>query len=190
MPFQKREALPRVQYTKDPKKRCKQIQEAFKKLQKTFPKYPSYIKIKKSTIKGAGKGVFATCMIPKGTRLGFYKGVCTQPGSESPSSAYLMDISFGGKSYVVIDANNEKRSNWTRFVNCPEKASHANVIFRQYGKIMYYIADKNISKGDELFVWYGEDYVNQSLKQYFSGFKPSKSEYVKNKKQECKYLNR
>ena len=187
--FVKRGPLPRVPYIKDKKKRCKPILEAFKKLDKVFPKFPYYVCIKRSLIKGAGKGVFATCSIPKGTRLGYYRGKCYLP-NEEPDTAYLLEISFNGRPYVTIDGAPLRQSNWTRYINSPEKTKHENVIFRQYGKIMYIIASKSISSGDELYLWYGTDYIEQMLREHFTGFKPKRSKWESNKKKLCKRLNR
>ena len=183
----KRGPLPRIQYTKEEKSRCSPILDAFKELNKVFHRYPYYIKIRKSTIIGAGKGAFSTCAIPKGTRLGYYAGKCYSPGKE-PNTAYLLEISYNGRPYVIMDAAPPRQSNWTRFINCPEKSKHANVIFRQYGKIMYILASRDIPAGEEMFLWYGKAYIDSMLKKYFKGLKPKSKKYIK--KLECLRLNK
>jgi hypothetical protein len=181
--------LPRLKFLKNPKKRCPPIMKAFKKLDEEFPKLPNFVNIKRSTIKGAGKGVFLKCDIQAGTRLGFYRGKCYPPEKGPQFSAYLLEISFNGKPYVTSDGAPLKHSNWTRFINCPEREKDANVEFVQYGKIMYIKAIKNISGGSELFLWYGEEYVENMLREYFKGFRPKQARRF-NKNRVCPVLNR
>ncbi|XP_041373908.1 uncharacterized protein LOC121386925 isoform X2 [Gigantopelta aegis] len=78
---------------------------------KTLP--PGFV-IKKSSIKGAGLGVFTTEAIPSRTLIGPYEGV------------------------VYRDVNNSVADNTYTWV--------------------YYYTTERISRGEELFVWYGERY--------------------------------
>ena len=125
-------------------------------------KCPEILSIRDSTIPGAGKGVFATKTIPKHTVLGEYKGVYLSPEQfdEQPDAVYtwaLYDKEY--KIVMYIDARNRKKSNWCRFVNCPRTENMANVETLQKGVKLFYISRRKIEKGEELFVWYGDDYA-------------------------------
>lgn len=120
------------------------------------------IQVKRSIIKDAGKGVFATRNINKHECLGEYKGVlmsADQYNKCQPDHTYIWQLVTDKDEIVAyIDAKDIKKSNWTRYVNCPFKKSQDNVEpIQKYFK-MYYYAKRNIKKGEELFVWYGPDY--------------------------------
>lgn len=117
-----------------------------------------YIKIKRSRIPGAGKGVFARRDIPADTFLGIYRGerlTPTQYETRYPKkqAVYIMKL---GRYYV--DARDEGKSNWTRFVNASDNPDHplqANCMFFTGGHLR---SIKDIPKGTELLVPYGNEY--------------------------------
>jgi len=47
---------------------------------------PKQLRVKNSTIRNAGLGVFATELIPKGTKMGPYKGVILQDSDIGPDT--------------------------------------------------------------------------------------------------------
>ena len=47
---------------------------------------PKQLRVKQSTIRDAGLGVFATELIPKGTKMGPYKGVILQDSDIGPNT--------------------------------------------------------------------------------------------------------
>ena len=67
------------------------------------------------------------------------------------------------KPLYYVDAFDTKTSNWTRFVNCGLKNKYNNIESVQNYDKMYYVATKNIKKGDELFIDYGEGYRKDNL---------------------------
>jgi SET domain-containing protein len=124
--------------------------------------------VKKSLIKGAGFGVFATRTLPANTHLGIYRGdKCTQ----NDDGDYVLDVSIhhqykNGKTKLVklcVNAENKKTSNWTRFINSVTSNKHdKNVEFYIFGsegkeKIGVYTTQK-ILKGKELLLDYGNEY--------------------------------
>ena len=124
------------------------------------------MRVAKSTVKNAGKGVFATRDYKRNEFLGIYKGVTMTPKefmryNDAEYAWELLDEDDDVIAYV--DARDPKRSNWTRFVNCPSKKSQENVKPVQKGFEMHYYAKRDIKKGEELFVWYGPEYAKQLL---------------------------
>ena len=122
-----------------------------------------YIEIKKSNIPGAGKGVFATKLIPKGSVMGYYKGkLYTQEQYEKLNNKdYIFELKFRNQPNFYIDASNSKYSNWTRYVNGARKKSQKDMIntdtYQQCFNI-YFEAIKDIHPGEELIISYGRHY--------------------------------
>ena len=122
-----------------------------------------YIEISKSSIPGAGKGVFATKYIPEGSVMGYYKGrLYTQEEYDKLTNKdYIFELKFANQPHFFIDASNRKYSNWTRYVNGAKKKSQKNLIntdtFQQCFNI-YFEAKKDIQPGEELIITYGSHY--------------------------------
>ncbi len=126
------------------------------------------VTIQKSTIPQAGKGVFANRDIKKYECLAEYKGEfltledydkkdkkCKNPIEMD----YIWQLEDeDGEIISYIDGWDKSKSNWTRYVNCPCKKRQENVIPIQKNLKMYYYANRNIKKGEELFIWYGAEY--------------------------------
>ncbi len=73
----------------------------------------------------------------------------------------------------MIDGKCDEGSCWLKFVNCARNEEEQNFVAFQYHGNIYYRSFKDIPKGSELFVWYGEQYardlgisVNYSSGQY------------------------
>lgn len=133
--------------------------------------YEKQVKVKKSKIKGAGKGVFAMTNILPFVVIGVYKGhfLSEEEAIRLKNQTYLLRI-HPGRYY--IDAKDKSISNWTRYINDPygpkrdkkwkKRRKHVkNVAFSPDGFI-YTI--RPIEKGEELLVDYGDDYWEQYLK--------------------------
>lgn len=126
-----------------------------KELQKKF------MVVKKSKIKGAGKGVFAKIDIPKGTVLGWYRGkYLTEkqfeklPDSKTDYVWYINDN-------LYVDGSKIKKNNMLIYVNGAKTKAQKkkiNVDSHNYRKKIWYKTTKKIKKGDELIVDYGEEY--------------------------------
>lgn len=130
---------------------------------------PSYIDIRQSTIKGAQKGAFANCDIPKGTVMGEYLGkIYKGKDMEKATGEYLFSVLKNGKEVAIIDAKHRKYSSWVRFVNTPQTQRGGNAHFFQYGGRIFIKASKDIPAGQEILSYYGDNYVDERLKQYFT----------------------
>lgn len=58
-----------------------------------------------------------------------------------------------------IDGRDESTSNWLRFINCARNEEEQNMVAFQYHGRIYYRTFKTVYPGNELLVWYGEEYA-------------------------------
>ena len=136
---------------------------------------PAEVQVLPSTIPGGGFGLFTTTFLPKGIRLGNYEGplVCRAEHPNADDSAYMFDLDELGAPGWSIDAEDERYSNFLRFVN-HNKASKRNVTtvghFENGMPVVTYQTTRNIPSEKELFVDYGPGY-NDDLRAW--GFKDS-----------------
>ncbi|XP_043539263.1 histone-lysine N-methyltransferase PRDM9 [Chiloscyllium plagiosum] len=122
---------------------------------------PEGLSIAISKIRKAGLGVWNEGKaIPKGVHFGPYEGVTSNEESAAVSG-YSWVISKGKQDFEYIDAKDESKSNWMRFVNCARKEEEQNLVaFQHHGKI-YYRTCKRVPPRCELLVWYGDEYAKE-----------------------------
>ena len=70
-------------------------------------------------------------------------------------------VKKAGQRAYFIDGKDESTSNWLRYVNCARTESEQNMVAFQYCGCIYYRSFRNIHPGDELLVWYGEEYAKE-----------------------------
>jgi SET domain-containing protein len=107
--------------------------------------------VKQSTNKDAGRGVFATQPIKKGTRLADYTGVMMTKKAffkKYPTNRRF----FYSLRNNVLDGHNHKSENVSHYIN---ESHRPNVIMRNRG--VY--ASKNIRAGGELYLSYPSFYT-------------------------------
>ena len=63
-----------------------------------------------------------------------------------------------GKTSHVINGYDPSKSNWLRYVNCARCENEQNLLAYQYHGEVYYRTYKEVDPGDELLVWYGDEY--------------------------------
>ncbi|XP_050516082.1 histone-lysine N-methyltransferase PRDM7-like [Diabrotica virgifera virgifera] len=102
---------------------------------KTAPK--GILEVQTSKIHGLG--VFALRPLHKGVRLGPYQGQITRVNS---TKGYAWKLKDGR----LVDASDEKISNYLRYVNCARNVYEQNVIAFQYRGQLYYRTSKMILK--------------------------------------------
>ncbi|XP_068109269.1 histone-lysine N-methyltransferase PRDM9-like [Hyperolius riggenbachi] len=118
---------------------------------------PPALSVRISGIPNAGLGVWNEGpVISIGTHFGPYEGVATDDNAKS--SGYAWMIIKGKDHYKYIEGEDEKYSNWMRYVNCARYEEEQNLIAFQYHQNIYYRACRDILSYTELLVWYGEDY--------------------------------
>jgi SET domain-containing protein len=126
-----------------------------------MPELESQLVVKRSTIPGAGKGLFTKKFIPKGARIVEYTGKITtwkNANHDDGRNVYIYYL----KRYHVIDAMGHKKV-LARYAN------DANGLVKIKGirNNCYYVDDKlrvfvhaakDIPAGSEIFVDYGREY--------------------------------
>ncbi len=118
------------------------------------------LEVKKSTIPGAGKGLFTNIFIPKGTKITEYKGsIKTWKEVQHDDSNYY--IFFVNQKHV-IDASGHKKM-VARYINDAKgltriKGLQNNTEFVKDKLRVYVEAIKDIKPGMELCVGYGKEY--------------------------------
>ena len=127
------------------------------------------LRIKKSQLPGAGKGLYTTVFIPKGTLIVEYKGRITnwkEVDHDNNGNIYYV------KRDHVIDARPYKKA-LARYANDASgltrvKGLNNNAEYTEQGLKVYIKSTKDIPAGSEIFVGYGKDYwkvIKFNLKQ-------------------------
>ena len=120
-----------------------------------------HLVVKKSTLPGAGKGLFTRKAIPKGTRIVEYKGKITSwkdADHRNGGNGYIYYV----KRYHVIDAL-PRPSALARYANDARgiirvKGITNNAEYVEDGLKVYIQSKKNIPANSEIFVGYGKEY--------------------------------
>lgn len=125
----------------------------------TFPE--KYLRVKRSVIPNAGKGLFTTKPIPRGTRIVEYKGKITT-WKEVDHKAGTNPYIFYVKRNHVIDARSYKKAK-ARFANDARglkriKGIVNNASYIEDGLRVFIEAKRNIPAGAEILVDYGKEY--------------------------------
>ena len=120
-----------------------------------------HLKIKRSTLPGAGKGLFTTRFIPKGTRIVEYKGKISSwkdADHQDGGNGYIYYV----KRYHVIDALPRPKA-IARYANDARgmtrvKGITNNSDYVEDGLKVYIESTKDIPANSEIFVGYGKEY--------------------------------
>lgn len=127
------------------------------------------LEVKESNLPGAGKGLFTTKFIAKGTRIIEYKGkIRTWKDVQFEDSNYYI---FFVNDEHVIDAGKNKKS-LGRYINDAKglqkiKGLVNNAEFICVGLRVFVDATRDIPAGGEIFVGYGKEYwkvIRRNLK--------------------------
>jgi len=126
-----------------------------------MPLLEKHLVVKRSTLKGAGKGLFTTRDIPRGKKIVEYKGKITtwkEVDSRDGMNGYIYYVN----RHHVIDAA-ETTEALARYANDAKGLVKAeglknNCTYNIEGKRVYIVSMKNIPAGSELFVGYGKEY--------------------------------
>ncbi|XP_046696244.1 histone-lysine N-methyltransferase PRDM9-like [Silurus meridionalis] len=120
---------------------------------------PPFLEIRKSDIPDAGLGVFNTGgTVPVGVHFGPYEGELVDR-EEAMKSGYSWVISNRRQCEQYIDAKREIHANWMRYVNCARNDEEQNLVAFQYRGGIFYRCSRPIEPGQELLLWYGEEYA-------------------------------
>lgn len=117
--------------------------------------------VKKSTLPGAGKGLFTKIFIPKGGKIVEYKGKITNWNDADHQDGENLYIFYINRNHVINAANNKKMlaryANDARGINRTEGLTNNCVYFNENNRI-FIKATRDISSGSEILVGYGKAY--------------------------------
>ena len=122
------------------------------------------IKIAKSTIEGAGDGVFNILEkeIPVGVMFGPYRGKFIEKANYKKESGYAWELrnEDTGKVVGVVDPGTKphRKRNWLAYVNSACYLWQQNIVAVQYRGAIWYRVVQPIAPGDELLTHYGPSY--------------------------------
>ncbi|MEJ0105905.1 MAG: SET domain-containing protein [Bacteroidota bacterium] len=119
------------------------------------------LRVKKSGLPGAGKGLFTKVFIPKGTRIIEYKGTITtwkEVDHDEGKNGYIFYVK---RNYVINAAPHPEAL--ARYANDARgftrvKGIVNNSEYETVGSRIYITAKKNIPAGSEILVEYGKEY--------------------------------
>jgi SET domain-containing protein len=120
-----------------------------------------HLVVKRSKLPGAGKGLFTTVDIPKGTRIVEYKGkraTWKEVNHDEGANGYIFYIDKNN----VIDAA-ETKTALARYANdatglSKVKGLSNNCKYQEDNNRVYIESYRNIPAGGEIFVSYGKEY--------------------------------
>lgn len=123
--------------------------------------FDKILRVKKSGVPGAGKGLFTTGFIPRGSKITEYKGkikTWKEIKKEDGDNNYIF---FVNRNHV-IDARPKKKA-LARYANDARgmtrvKGVRNNSIYSTDGVKVYIEAIRDIPPGEEILVGYGKEY--------------------------------
>ncbi|HKK19816.1 MAG TPA: SET domain-containing protein [Opitutales bacterium] len=112
--------------------------------------------IRPSTIKGAGRGLFARTPIAEEETIGYYTGEVIDEAEfhnpDRPFSAYVLWVC---RTHIIVGEG--PKANYTRFINHSDEPNAFLVVSNRW-KTARFEALCDIAPGEEIFFDYGEDY--------------------------------
>ncbi len=123
--------------------------------------FDKILKVKKSGVPGAGKGLFTTGFIPSGSKITEYKGkikTWKEIKKEDGENNYILYVNRNH----VIDAKPKKKA-LARYANDARgvtkvKGIKNNSIYSTEGLKVFIEAIRDIPPGEEILVGYGKEY--------------------------------
>ena len=130
--------------------------------------FDQYLKVKRSTLPGTGKGLFTTVAIPKGTIITEYKGKVTTWNDADHNDGKNLYVFYVSRNHV-INANGNKEA-FAHFANDAKGPTRVKGIVNnsEYivkNKRVFVSALKDIPANEEIFIGYGKEYW-ETLKQH------------------------
>ncbi|KAF7216507.1 E3 SUMO-protein ligase ZBED1 isoform X3 [Nothobranchius furzeri] len=102
--------------------------------------------------------VYAKCQLQQGVMFGPFLGdVCK---GQIPNNLKYAWAIRDDSAFTFLDASDENKSNWMRYVRYTSNESEHNLVVFQFYRHIYYRVSQHISEGAELRVWIGKDYAS------------------------------
>ncbi|CAN9510810.1 unnamed protein product [Ophioblennius macclurei] len=102
--------------------------------------------------------VVAGCFLQQGIMFGPFAGELCR-GRTPPSLRYAWAIR-DDDAFSYIDASDENKANWMRFVTYSSSEDQHNLVVFQFYRHIYYRVSRPVAEGAELRVWMGKDYAS------------------------------
>ncbi|MEM8868211.1 MAG: SET domain-containing protein-lysine N-methyltransferase [Verrucomicrobiota bacterium] len=116
-------------------------------------------KIRKSTIKGAGRGLFSKVRIQPENTIGYYTGEIIDEkefyNPDRPWSAYVLWVC---RTHIIV--GDGPKANYTRYINHSDEPNVFLIVSSRW-KTARFEAIRTIEPGEEIFFDYGDDYWDQ-----------------------------
>lgn len=117
--------------------------------------------VKKSTLPGAGKGLFTNVFIPKGTRIAEYKGKISTWKEVDHKDGLNAYIYYVNRNHVIDGLT--FKDNLARYANDAKGCENGikimnNCIFVTTKLRVFLVSKKNIQPKSEILVRYGKEY--------------------------------
>jgi len=127
-----------------------------------------YLKVKRSRISGAGRGLFTTVPISKGSAITEYKGKISSWNDADHDEGLNAYIFYVNRNHV-IDAKGSKAL--AHFANDASGITKMdgmknNSQYTTRGKRVFIEAKRDIKAGEEILVAYGKEYWTTIVKNY------------------------
>uniref|UniRef100_A0A3Q3WVX6 PR domain zinc finger protein 1 n=1 Tax=Mola mola TaxID=94237 RepID=A0A3Q3WVX6_MOLML len=108
-------------------------------------------------------GVTSREQIPKGTRFGPLVGesYTEETLPKDADRKYFWRVFLEGHLHHILDGLNEERSNWMRYVNPACTVEEQNLVACQTGLDIYFYTIKPLHPGQELLVWYCQEFAQR-----------------------------
>ncbi|XP_070206137.1 PR domain zinc finger protein 14-like [Littorina saxatilis] len=123
---------------------------------------PQELSITQSCLAGViHHGVFNRAdVIRKGVKYGPFKGkvVNTSEIKTFDDNSYMWEIFVDGRLSHFIDGRGAA-GNWMSYVNCARNQAEQNLVVAQEGEELFYEVSRDVPPGEELLVWYSEEYL-------------------------------
>ncbi|XP_049900192.1 uncharacterized protein LOC126390105 isoform X1 [Epinephelus moara] len=101
--------------------------------------------------------VYAKCQLQKGVMFGPYLGEMCR--GQMPTNLKYSWAIRDDAAFVYVDASDENKSNWMRYVTYTNSEEEHNLVIFQFYRHIYYRVSQPIPEGAELRVWIGRDYA-------------------------------
>ncbi|KAJ7313776.1 hypothetical protein JRQ81_005461 [Phrynocephalus forsythii] len=104
-----------------------------------------------------GFGVWSTLpALPRGCIFGPFEGEVVREHGNCTLYSWAV---WENDSYFFIDASDDSKANWMRYVACASTEDEQNLTVFQYRGYIYYRVCQTITTNTELLVWIGEEYA-------------------------------
>ena len=108
-------------------------------------------------LEGGQQGVVVQRTVPLNCRFGPMEGRLVDAAEGLDTSFPLCLISQGHR----LDVSSEDESNWMRFIRPAQNEEEQNMIMTEVNGNLFFVTNRVVNFGEELKVWYSEQYATQ-----------------------------